>query len=282
MSNARPLSDEVALRRNRAKARQNGWVGFLHEEAFSEIQERLIDVNRAFTRPAIVTGAPEFWQEMMPEALVVPDEDVLKLDPQAHDLVIHAMSMHWASDPVGQLIQCKRALAPDGLFLGVMFGGQTLHELRSALAEAEVAVTGGLSPRIAPMGEIRELGGLIGRAGLALPVADNLVQTVSYADPMALLRDLRGMGETNSLSSRSRKFAPRHLFPEMTRIYVDQFGTQDGRIPATFELVFLTGWAPSETQQQPLKPGTATTRLADFLNTTELGQDAQPVKGDKD
>ncbi|TDT73250.1 hypothetical protein BDE40_3437 [Litoreibacter halocynthiae] len=255
---------------------------FLHDEALFEIQERLIDVNRSFTSPAIVTGHPDFWAKAFPNARIVPDEDTLALEPEAHDLVIHAMCLHWANDPVGQLVQCRRALKSDGLFLSAFLGGQTLSELRAALSEAEVALTGGLSPRVAPMGEIRDLGGLLQRAGLALPVADSSNRTVSYSSPMALLHDLRAMGEGNVLFDRQKTPPPRDLFARMARIYSDNYTSEPDRVAATFEMIFLTGWAPSETQQKPLQPGSATTRLADFLSTTELGSDAKPVNGDKD
>lgn len=282
MSQPRPLTDRAALLRQRARAVRQGAVTFLHDEALFEVQERLIDVNRTFTSPAIVTGHADFWGNAFPDARIVPDEDVLALDPGAHDLVVHAMCLHWANDPVGQLVQCRRALKPDGLLLVALFGGQTLAELRAALSEAEVALTGGLAPRVVPMGEIRDLGGLLQRAGLALPVADSSKRTVSYTSPLSLLRDLRAMGEGNALTARQKLSPPRDLFSHMSRIYCENYSSGPDRVAATFEMIFLTGWAPSETQQKPLKPGSASTRLADFLNTTELGPDAKPVKGDED
>ena len=259
------LTDRKALALHRARARTQGLELFLHEEAADEIQQRLSEVNRTFTAPAIVTGLPEFWQDLLPGARVVADEDRLDLAEGAHDLVIHAMCLHWANDPVGQLVQCRRALAPDGLFLGVLFGGQTLAELRSALAEAEVALTGGLSPRVLPMGEIRDLGGLLQRAGLALPVADAAVKTVHYRDLWHLVRDLRGMGETNALAARRRAPLPRALLARAAEVYASSFPAPDGRIRASFETIFLTGWAPHPGQQTPLRPGSATHRLADAL-----------------
>ncbi|SFR35520.1 methyltransferase domain-containing protein [Litoreibacter janthinus] len=282
MSQPRPLTDRDALVRQRARAALQGPVEFLHDEAAYEIQERLIDVNRTFKSPAIVTGHPEFWAKIIPEALIVSDEDTLALEPDAHDLVIHAMCLHWANDPVGQMVQCRRALKSDGLFIAVFLGGQTLFELRAALSEAEVALSGGLAPRVAPMGEIRDLGGLIQRAGLALPVADSSKRSVSYGSPMALMQDLRAMGEGNALMDRQKSAPRRDLFTRMARIYSDHYAIDENRIPATFEMIFLTGWAPSETQQKPLQPGSASIRLADFLNTTELGPDAKPVKGHED
>lgn len=264
------LTDINALRRFRARALQSDQPAFfLQEEAFFEINERLNEVNRTFTNPVIVTPFPQIWQKLLPNAKIVPDDEVLALEPASHDLVIHAMSLHWANDPVGQLIQCNRALKPDGLFLGVCFGGDTLTELRVALAEAEVAITGGLSPRIAPMGEIRELGALLQRAGFAMPVADTVKNKVTYSDMTGLVTDLRRMGENNALAQRRKLLAPRALFQRASEIYADTFKVDNGRIAASFELVFLTGWAPDESQPKPLRPGSASARLADALNTAE-------------
>lgn len=260
------LTDLTQLARNRARATAEGM--FLQREAAFEVQDRLTEVNRRFTKPAVVTGFPEIWAEFFPDAVIVPDEDMLALEPGTHDLVIHGLSMHWANDPVGQLIQCHRALTPDGLFMGVMFGGQTLNELRAVLAEAESVKMGGLSPRVAPMGEIRDLGALLQRAGFALPVADSSLRNVTYRDALALMRDLRAMGEGNALAQRLRRPSPRALFAEAAARYDAAFG-QDGRIPATFEFIFLTGWAPHESQQKPLRPGSAIQRLADALGTEE-------------
>ncbi|GGH55198.1 SAM-dependent methyltransferase [Frigidibacter albus] len=268
-----PLTDRKALALHRARAVARGADLFLHEDAADEIQQRLSEVNRTFTAPAIVTGFPEFWRDVLPGARVVPDDDRLDLVDGAHDLVIHAMCLHWANDPVGQIVQCRRALAPDGLFLGVLFGGQTLAELRSAMAEAEVALTGGLSPRVLPMGEIRDLGGLLQRAGLALPVADAAVKTVHYRDLAHLIRDLRGMGETNALAARRPGPLPRPVLVRAAEVYAQSFPAPDGRIRASFETIFLTGWAPHEGQQKPLRPGSATHRLADALRIPGEGSD---------
>ena len=203
MTQTPKLTDRATLIRNRARAARAPAL-FLQEEAALEVKDRLELVNRSFTKPAVVTGFPQLWKSVLPDAQIVADNEVLELEESAHDLVIHALALHWSSDPVGQLIQARRALRPDGLCLVSLFGGQTLHELRSALAEAEVRVTGGLSPRVLPMGEIRDLGGLLQRAGLALPVADSISLTASYSDAFALMRDLRAMGEGNALHARLR------------------------------------------------------------------------------
>lgn len=262
------LTDRAALDHNRAQADLQNAM-FLHDAAIDEIQDRLSMVNRGFTKPAIVTGFPSVWRRCVPNAKVVADTNVLDLGEGEHDLVIHAMGLHWADDPVGQIIQCRRALERDGFFLAVCFGGQTLRELRAALAQAEVEVTGGLSPRVAPMAEIRDLGGLLQRAGLSLPVADTSPITVNYETPWSLMKDLRAMGETNALQDRQRKPTRRSLMIRASEIYVDSF-MKNGRIPATFDLIYLTGWAPDASQPQPLRPGSATTRLADALGASEI------------
>lgn len=267
------LFDPVALTLRRERAARAP-AEFLHREAAEIASERLIEINRSFTAPAIVGPMPGVWQEALavaglPPARMVPDAEVLALEPQAHDLIVHALALHWANDPVGQLVQMRRALRPDGLMLACLFGGRSLSQLRSALAEAEVGETGGLSPRVAPMGDLRDLGALLQRAGLALPVADATLLTISYPDLFALMRDLRAMGETNVMTARRRTFLPRGVLDRAQEIYRAAYGDGDGRLPATAELVFLTGWAPSETQPQPLRPGSAAMRLADALGTEE-------------
>ncbi|ATF20000.1 methyltransferase domain-containing protein [Phaeobacter gallaeciensis] len=242
---------------------------FLHDIARDEIEDRLSMVNRSFTSPALVAPFTEGWASCLPDAKHVADDETLDLEVGAHDLVVHAMSLHWANDPVGQLIQCHRALTEDGLLLVVMLGGQTLHELRSALATAETRLSGGLSPRVAPMAEVRDLGALLQRAGFALPVADVVPLTAKYRDLRHLMHELRGMGETNAMTQRQKVTPSRHLFAEAEEIYRATYATADGLLPATFELICLTGWSPSETQQKPLRPGSAKARLADALKVPE-------------
>lgn len=271
MTNTPQLVDRHALLRNRARAKSDAL--FLHETVADEIQERLIEVNRAFKSIAIVTGFPEFWRARYPDATIVADDDTLALTPGAHDLILHAMALHWANDPVGQLVQCRHALKPDGLLIATLLGGQTLNELRISLAEAEAMITGGLSPRIAPMGEIRDLGALLQRAGFALPVADGATLTASYANAFHLMHDLRNMGENNALAGRPRHATRRNILTEASSIYAANFGNDAGRINATFDIITLTGWAPAETQPQPLRPGSAKTRLADALGTVETPLD---------
>lgn len=262
------LTDRAALARYRDRAARDPAL-FLQQDAADEIQERLGEVNRRFTQPAVITPFGDLWQAQMPEARIIADDDVLDLAPAAHDLVIHALCLHWANDPVGQLVQCRRALRPDGLFLGVLFGGQTLAELRACLAEAEAAVTGGLSPRVLPMAEIRDLGGLLQRAGFALPVADSTIRTVTYADAGRLMADLRAMGEANALARRLRRPTGRQIFSQAATRYATGFPAPEGRIRATFEMIFLTGWAPHDSQPRALRPGSAARRLADALGAVE-------------
>ena len=269
------LTDRQALERNRTRA-SHAPALFLHAEAITEVHERLNEVNRTFTSPAVVTPFPSLWREIMPQALIVADSDVLDLVANSHDLIVHAMSLHWANDPVGQLVQCRRALRPDGLFLGLLFGGQTLTQLRSCLAAAETQISGGLSPRVLPMGEIRALGGLLQRAGFALPVADSLIRTVRYRDAFHLMTDLRAMGETNAQYQRLRHPTKRAVFTKAAQVYQNTYADSDGLIPATFEIICLTGWAPDDSQQKPLRPGSATHRLADMLGSVEARLPPEP------
>ncbi|WP_373355477.1 methyltransferase domain-containing protein [Pseudoroseicyclus sp. CXY001] len=257
------LTDRPALDRQRARAARNPAL-FLQESAADDIQDRLIEVKRSFTAPAVVTPWPDLWAERLPGARIVADAEVLDLTEGAHDLVIHALCLHWADDPLGQIIQCARALKPDGLFIAAFFGGETLAPLRAALAEAELAVTGGVSPRVLPMAEVRQAGALLQRAGLALPVADLTPLDVSWPGALALMRDLRAMGEGNALAQRLRRPTRREVIARAAA-RLEEGADAEGRITARFEMITLTGWAPAEGQQQPMRPGTASHRLEDVL-----------------
>lgn len=264
------LTDRAALHLHRARAlRHETPAFFLINEAIAEAKERLASVNRTFSDLAIVTPFADPWRQAFPGARLLPDAPVLDLRAGAHDAVIHAMALHWADDPVGQIVQCHRALRPDGLFLALFPGGMTLHELRASLAEAEAEIAGGLSPRVLPMAEVRDAGNLLQRAGLALPVADRITIDTSYRDILHLARDLRAMGETNALASRRRQPPPRALFARAGAIYAAAFPADGGRIRATWEILCLTGWSPHESQQKPLRPGSARTSLASALNAEE-------------
>jgi SAM-dependent methyltransferase len=270
------LTDRTRLAEQRARAARAPAL-FLHEDIADEIEERLAEVNRTFTAPAVVAHFAQVWAKRLPGARIVPDEPVLALEPGAHDLVIHALAMHWSDDPLGQIIQCRRALGPDGLFIAALFGGRSLHELRAALAQAESDLTGGLAPRVLPMAEIRDLGGLLQRAGLALPVADSATRRILYRDLRHLASDLRAMGEGNALAGRHRAPLPRAVLDRAEAIYRARWGDTEGRLPVTVETLFLTGWAPADSQQRPLRPGSAAARLAEALGTTEHGIESAPL-----
>ncbi len=200
---------------------------------------------------------------------VALDEERLPFAPASFDLVVSTLGLHWTNDVVGALIQIRRALKPDGLFLGALLGGSTLNELRQALTQAEVEMLGGAGSRVSPFADSRDAAGLLQRAGFALPVADVDRVSVSYEHPLKLLADLRAMGETSVLAERHPRPLTRTLLARMSEIYVERFAGPDGRVPATFEIVTLTGWAPHASQQQPLQPGSAKMRLADALGTVE-------------
>ena len=301
LGNTRPdLFDTslLAARRNRADRCGFGGRGdFLHREVAALVSDRLAEVTRAFSGALIVGSGggvhaqalagrvPEIRQiEWSPARArqagidATPFSDTLPAEPESHDLIVSALELHWANDPVGQLIQMRRALRPDGLLVAAMFGGMTLFELRDTLSRAEVEIAGGLSPRIAPMAEIRDLGGLLQRAGFAMPVADSERLTVTYPDALALMRDLRAMGETNILADRRRVGLTRPILERTCEIYARDYPADEGRISATFEIIFLTGWAPAPDQPVALRPGSARMRLADALDVPErkLGEKADP------
>jgi SAM-dependent methyltransferase len=220
--------------------------------------ERLVQCDLS---PAMVLGV---------EGLrVAADEEFLPFAEASFDLVLSCLSLHWANDLPGALLQARRALKPDGLFLGAILGGETLKELRQVLLDAELAEEGGVSPRVSPFADVRDAGGLLQRAGFALPVIDSDTITVTYSDALALMRDLRGMGETNVLHERRRGFTRRRTLFAAAARYRDRFADDEGRVSATFQIIYLTGWAPHETQPKALRPGSADARLAEALGTVE-------------
>lgn len=202
-------------------------------------------------------------------ARVVADEEALPFAAASLDLVVSGLSLHLVNDLPGALVQIRRALKPDGLLLAALLGGQTLTELRQAWLTAESEITGGASPRVAPFADVRDLGALLQRAGFALPVVDSEIVTVTYATPLDLMRELKDMGASNMLSARHRRPVTRGLLLRAAEVYAERFALPDGRVPATFEILTLTAWAPDESQPKPLRPGSAKTRLADALGTTE-------------
>lgn len=197
---------------------------------------------------------------------VIVDEEALPFAPAAFDLVASNLVLSGVNDLPGALIQLRRTLAPDGLLLASLLGGDTLTELRQSLAEAEAALAGGLSPRVAPFPDVRAAAGLLQRVGFALPVADVERYTVRYDDLFALARDLRALAATNALVERRRRPDSRALFLKAAEIYATRFSDPDGRIRATLEVIHLSGWVPHESQQKPLAPGSAKTRLKDVLS----------------
>ena len=209
---------------------------------------------------------------------VQADEEALPFADQSLDLIVSGLALHFANDLPGALVQIRRALKPDGLLLAAMLGGTTLNELRTALLMAEEEIEGGASPRVAPFADVRDLGALLQRAQFALPVADAEIVTVTYPEPLALMRELRAMGAGNVLHARRKVPLRRATLARALEIYADRFGLANGRVRATFEIITLTAWAPHESQQKPLRPGSARTRLADVLGTQEhaAGESAGP------
>ncbi len=257
MSDGPPrIFDNHALLLHRARARRIGGDAFLKREAEAGIADRLGGVQRSFVDRLDVDAALDAG-----ERLAAP--------PESFDLATSVLTLHAVNDLPGVLTQIRRALRPDGLFLAALFGGETLGELRRSLAAAEIETLGGVSPRVAPFGDVRDLGGLLQRAGFALPVADVERTVVRYGDVLTLMRDLRAMGESNALAERSRKPMPRALLAAAMAHYAEAFADGGGKLRATFDIIYLTGWAPHESQQQPLKPGSATARLAQALGTEE-------------
>jgi SAM-dependent methyltransferase len=268
------LFDRDAILRRRARAARIAGDTFLRQEAVEAIAERLSAVNRHFGRgvlidsgadvPAVLAHHADGWLRVEPG-----HDEALGLEPQSFDLAVSILALHAVNDLPGVLAQIRRALKPDGLFMAALFGGATLFELREALAAGELETTGGVSPRVYPFADVRDLGGLLQRAAFALPVADVERTTALYREFSSLVRDLRALGETNALTERSLKPLSRETLAATLAHYGAHHADPDGRLRATFEIVYLTGWAPHESQQQPLKPGSAKTRLADALGTTE-------------
>ena len=257
MSDGPPqIFDSRALAQHRARARRIGGDAFLAREAAEGLAERLSAIQRTFG-------------SILDLDVALDSDERLRAEPGTFDLVRSVLSLHAVNDLPGVLLQARRALKPDGLFLGALFGEETLHELRQSLAAAEIEVSGGISPRVAPFGDVRDLGGLLQRAGFALPVADVERTVVRYGDFSSLVRDLRAMGETNALVERNRAPMSRALLAATIAHYVANFSDPDGKLRATFDIVYLTGWAPHESQQQALKPGSAKARLAEALGTSE-------------
>jgi SAM-dependent methyltransferase len=283
------LFDRKLIIERRKRAIAAGPATFLLDRVAADLAERLSAVKRRFpraldiatpgegvTRALAESGqidvviAAEPLAMLRPTGLrVVADEEALPFANESLDLVVSALALQWTNDLPGALIQTRRALKPDGLFLAALVGGDSLSELREALATAEAEMEGGASPRVAPFIDVRSLGGLLQRAGFALPVTDVDRLTLRYGRIEDLFHDLRRMGATNALVERRRAPLKRATLARAAAIYRERFADADGRLRATFEILWLSGWAPHESQQQPLKPGSAKMRLAEALGTRE-------------
>jgi SAM-dependent methyltransferase len=280
------IFDRTLLRARRARAAALGPATFLIDRVADDMAGRLSAVLRQFGIAADI-GTPT---DAVCRALagrvgtivatdpgasggafaVAADEEALPFRDGSLDLAVSALALQFVNDLPGTLVQIRRALKPDGLFLAAMIGGESLVELREAFAQAESEIEGGVSPRVAPFADLRDLGALLQRAGFALPVTDIDRVTVRYATPLALMHDLRRMGAANALAERRRTPLRRTTLRRLFEIYAERFADADGRIRATFEIVWLSGWAPHESQQKPLAPGSARARLADALRTKEI------------
>jgi SAM-dependent methyltransferase len=282
------IFDRPLLRARRRRAAALAPADFLLARVADDLAERLSSVVRRFDLAADIGTPGEHLRQRLaasgkvgalvaadPLATGAPlaiaaDEEALPFGEASLDLVVSALALHFVNDLPGTLIQIRRALKPDALFLAALLGGETLTELRQAFAEAETEMEGGVSPRVAPFPDLRDLGALLQRAGFALPVADTERLTVRYATVFSLMHDLRRMGATNALIERRRVPLRRATLMRMTEIYARRFSDPDGRLRATFEIVWLSGWAPDPSQQKPLRPGSAKMRLADVLGAKEI------------
>ena len=267
MRNSEEIIDKEALIRSRVRSDNEN--NFLQKVAVQEIEDRLKFIKKRFKKILIVCGNSYYWQKTFHEADFIYDDEILKFPNRGYDLVIHGMSLHYSNDPIGQLIQCRSVMEKGGLLLGVFLGGQTLNELRDSIASAEIELTGGISPRVLPMIDIRDAGAFLMRAGFALPVADISMTTLDYKKPLDLLYDLRKMGETNVQKHRLKKFSHRKLFSLASEKYIESQNSKNENIIATFEFITITGWVPSQDQPKPLKPGSAKMKLADALKVKE-------------
>lgn len=278
MSSSAPRIFDTGLAARRLRRAERGTpADFLLRRASEDIVERLGAVKREFARivdvgtptTALAHALAAAYPRAVVERALASGEpgtaETLAFPRTDYDLVASALSLQGTNDLPGALVQIRRALKPDGLFVGAMIGGRTLHELRTALTEAETRVSGGASPRVAPFADVRDIGGLLQRAGFTLPVADTECVTVRYPSLFALMADLRAMGATNVLEARSRRPTPRAVFLEAARIYAERFSDPDGRVRATFEIVSLAGWAAHASQARPAPRGSATTSLAAAL-----------------
>jgi SAM-dependent methyltransferase len=292
--------DAARVRAHRRRA-ASGFpdAAFIAARTAQDLAERLEAVNRVFGR-SLSIGAPALFRAALetrpalaerlgpliemdtvatlvgPPLGVVGDGENLSFAEGRFGLIVSNLVLHWANDLPGALVQARRALAPDGLFIAAMLGGRSLQELRACLLDAELEIRGGAGPRVSPFADAPDIGRLLQRAGFALPVADSDVITARYEDPLRLLADLRAMGETSAFAAGDGKPLTRAILFRAMALYRERHGGPDGRVAATFEIVTATGWAPHESQQKPLKPGSAKTRLAEALGVKEQSAGEKP------
>jgi SAM-dependent methyltransferase len=282
MSLSPTIFDRALLRARQQRARASGAETFLLDRVVGELAERLSAVLRQFERAADIGTPTDVLRRVLAgkagsiDHIEIGDDETLAVTPASLNLAVSALALQFVNDLPGVLVQIRRALKPDGLFLAALVGGESLVELRQSFAQAESEIEGGLSPRVAPFADLRDLGGLLQRAGFALPVIDSERLTVRYDTVFDLMHDLRRMGATNALAERRRTLLRRKTLLRMAEIYAERFADPDKRLRATFEIVWLSGWAPDPSQQKPLKPGSAKARLADALNVTEIPAGEKP------
>ena len=275
MATSPTIFDRKLLRARRARAAKLGPATFLLDRVAEDMADRLSAVLRTFEIAADVATPGDAVRRALKGKVgqfvdAVTDDEALPFREGSLDLAVSGLGLQFVNDLPGTLIQIRRALKPDGLFIAALIGGDSLMELREAFGAAESEVEGGVSPRVAPFADLRDIGALLQRAGFALPVTDIDRVTVRYSDPLALMHDLRRMAATNAMIERRRTPLKRATLKRMFEIYAERFSDPDGRVRATFEIIWLSGWTPHESQQKPLAPGSAKTRLADALKTTEL------------
>ncbi|PZO53182.1 MAG: SAM-dependent methyltransferase [Alphaproteobacteria bacterium] len=286
MSSPRLFEPRLVRQRKRRAAAGFREGAFLHARVAADLADRLEAIPRPFprvlalgggglfsdevrTRPALAERLGQIIEADWASGDLIVDPEHLPFTDAAFDLIVSPLMLHAINDVPGALIQLRRALKPDGLLLASLFGGDTLNELRFSLLQAEEELLGGAGARVSPFATLQDLAHLLQRAGFALPAADRDVVTVRYGEPMRLLADLRAMGETAALAERHPRALSRRVLTRAFEIYGARFSDEEGRLRATFEILTATGWAPHESQQKPLRPGSAKTRLADALNTAE-------------
>lgn len=293
--------DTGLIEKNRMRAwrARDDKAAFLLDLAAEELADRIAIIERHFDNAVELHGATGITARRLletgkvgsvsrveidaafaasDEPLLVAPIEHLPLEPQSQNLVVSPLSLHLTNDTPGTLIQIRRALKPDGLFMAAIPGAGTLQELRDVLLSTEAEMSGGASPRVIPFADVRDVGALLQRAGFALPVTDTETYTVRYDSILPLMRDLRAMGMANPMMGRSKRPINRSFLMRAAQLYAERYSDPDGRIRATFSIIFVSGWAPHESQQKPLRPGSAKTRLADALKTTEI---KLPKRGDE-